>query len=114
MPFLRFPSSGRVNAVSLHLRLGNGSGVFEGKLAVNVTGHGGGLDGQNRHARRGGASSVRVEQGVAVDLEAVVSGGEGVSGVRGGGGDGGGEGDGHEAESLPLEVLHGGAHVLFH
>jgi hypothetical protein len=30
------------------------------------------------------------------------------------GGDGGGEGDGHEAQALPLQVLHGGARVLLH
>lgn len=113
MPFLRSPSSGRVNAGSI--QLGDGSGVFEGKFTVSIASHVGGLDGQNGHARRGGASSVGVEQGVAVDLEAVVGGGgEGVPGVRGGGGDGRGEGDGHEAEPLPLEVLHGGSHVLLH
>lgn len=44
----------------------------------------------------------------------VVGGGDGGSGVTGGGGDGGGERNGHEAETFPLKVLHGGPHVFLH
>lgn len=87
----------RGNAVSVGLWLGNGCDVFKGRFSVNVTAHGGGLDGQNRHARGSGA----------VDFE-------GVPGVRSGGGDGGGEGNGHEAEPLPLKILHGRPHILLH
>jgi hypothetical protein len=36
----------------------------------------------------------------------------GVPGVTRGSGNSGGEQDGHEAETFPLQVLHGGAHVL--
>jgi hypothetical protein len=38
----------------------------------------------------------------------------GVPGVTRGSGNSGGERDGHEAETFPLQVLHGGAHVLLH
>lgn len=34
--------------------------------------------------------------------------------MAGGGGDGGGEGYRHEAEALPLQVLHRRPHVLLH
>jgi hypothetical protein len=38
----------------------------------------------------------------------------GVPGVTRGSGNSGGERDGHEAKTFPLQVLHGGAHVLLH
>jgi hypothetical protein len=38
----------------------------------------------------------------------------GVPEVTRGSGNSGGERDGHEAETFPLQVLHGGAHVLLH
>lgn len=39
---------------------------------------------------------------------------QGVTGVTCGGRNSGCHGNGHEVETLPLKVLHGTAHVLFH
>jgi len=73
--------------------LGNGGGVFDEAVAES-----GGVQGERGYSGGGGAIAV----------------GERVSGVTRGFGDGGGERNGHEAETFPLQVLHGGSHVFLH
>lgn len=88
----------------MNSRLGNGGGVLDGGVDGTVT-EGGRLDGQNGHA--GGRRTL-----ATVGLEYWAVGG--VPGVTCGSGDRRGQGNGHEAETLSLKVLHGGAHVFFH
>jgi hypothetical protein len=109
--------------------LGHGRGVL-GLLRVRAlavgpagaVGHGR-LRREHGHAR-GGRHGSRV--GAAVHAGRQAHGGHVVRGggdpeppywrahVARRGGYGGGEGDGHQAQALPLQVLHGGAHVLLH
>lgn len=85
-------------------RLWDGSGVFNGSVGPAVS-HRRWLDSQHGHAGWGGPLAVGCEEWVVDD---------GIPGMTRSGGDGSGQGDGHEAESFPLQVLHGGTHVLLH
>ncbi|RRT65753.1 hypothetical protein B296_00009065 [Ensete ventricosum] len=113
------PSSHQMVGTSSSSGFGDGDGLLGGFGAA--IGHGG-LRRKSGHAGGGGcvAGEIGRVKTAREDAVAEVAGGRERGGgwgprrAGGGGGDGGGEGDGHEAEALPLEVLHRRPHVLLH